>query len=340
MVNPCSIFLGPEIGEKQEAVEEIRKQLTAKHGDFERIVFYAGETPVSRIMDVLRNGSLFVETRLIIIKNAEAFKAESAKKKEDLDALAGFMSNPQKGTYLILLSDEIRIAEKLDRAVPKEAKKIFWEMFENRKRDWIVSFFRREGFRISAEGIQTILELVENNTGALKQECSRLTLFLDKNRELGSEEIEKWLSHSREESVFTLFSRIAAGDLSRSLESIRSLLASKENPRSLLAGMAGRFRTLRSYLLLTEAGVTSEEEFRNIGLKSQLAKKDFQEAGRRYTSGAVDTCLSLTAGYDSLILQNPSFPDHILLDEYIYKIYRAGQSGGADGGAPIPTKLQ
>ena len=158
-------------------------------------------------------------------------------------------------------------------------------------------------------------------------------MFLDKNRELGCEEIEKWLSHSREESVFTLFSRIAAGDLSRSLESLRSLLASKENPRSLLAGMAGRFRILRSYLSLTGAGVTSEEEFRNIGLKSQPAKRDFQEAGRRYTPGAVDACLSLTARYDSLVLQNPSFPDHILLDEYIYKIYRAGQSGGADGGA-------
>ena len=213
--NRCWLFLGPEIGEKQTAIEEIRQKI----GDgLEETSYYAGETPVSTIVSAMLNGSLFAERRLFFIKSAEGLK-----KKEDLDPLTAYIASPPDDTYLILLSEETSAAKALEQSIPPANKKIFWELLDNRKYEWVQSFFRREGFKISAEGIETILELVENNTAALRQECSRLILFLDKNREISGADAEQWLSHTREESVFTLFSRIAAGDFSRALESARIL---------------------------------------------------------------------------------------------------------------------
>jgi DNA polymerase-3 subunit delta len=329
------LFLGPEIGEKQAAIDEIRKELSgrelgtttaqsAAEGDspLEETVFYAGETTVPLIVSKIKNASLFADLRLFLIKCAEGIK-----KKEDVDLLASCLTSLPEDSAIILISEEQSIAKGLETAIPQRNKKIFWELLDNRKTEWVRDFFKREGFKISAEGIETILELVENNTAALKQECSRLTLFLDKDKEITGEDAEKWLSHTRDESVFTLFSRIAAGDFSRSLESLRMLLAAKETPTAIFVGYPGHaglvscFRKLLNYLTLKEAGVTDEWEYRKIGVSSPNAKRDYAAAARRYDSEGAESCLTLTAEYNMRLRSSFSFPEQILMDEYLYKIF-------------------
>jgi DNA polymerase-3 subunit delta len=316
----CYLFLGPEIGEKQDAVEEIRGRLRKQQGGTaaEEFSFYAGETPVSKMVSVLQNSSLFSDTRLIFIKNAE-----SLKKKEEIELLASYMEAPQDNTTLILISEATSLAKGLETPVSSGNKRIFWELFENRKIEWVRAFFKRQGYQIHEEGIETILELVENNTDALKRECSRLMLFLGKDQVLTGEEVEKWLSHTREESAFTLFSRIAEGDLSKGLATLHALLMAKESPPALLAGLAWCFRKLRDYLGLIESGKAGEFEFKKIGLASAKARKDYERASRRYNPGAVDACLSLTAEFDVLLRSSGGDLETILMDLYLYKIYHA-----------------
>jgi repressor LexA len=67
---PTYIFLGPELGKKQDAVNAIRK----KNPDAEESVFYAGETPLREIVDTILNISLFSSSRIIIVKNADLIK--------------------------------------------------------------------------------------------------------------------------------------------------------------------------------------------------------------------------------------------------------------------------
>jgi DNA polymerase-3 subunit delta len=309
------LFLGPEIGEKQTAVDEIRKNL-ADSGGLEETAYYAGETSVPAIVSTMRNGSLFADSRLFFIKCAEGIK-----KKEDVNLLASYIASPPDDTFLILISEEAGIDKKLEKTIPAAHKRIFWELSDSKKTEWVRDFFRREGFKINAGGVETILELVENNTAALRQECSRLTLFLDKNREITGEDAEKWFSHTREESVFTLFSRIAAGDFSRSLESLRMLLAAKETPVAIFAGLAFSFKKLINYISLKEAGVTDEGEFRKIGVSSPGAKRDCAAAAKRYDSISAETCLALTAEYDLILRSSLSFPEHILMEKYLYKVF-------------------
>ncbi|MCL2129871.1 MAG: DNA polymerase III subunit delta, partial [Treponema sp.] len=214
------LFLGTEIGEKDAAIKEIQKKLSAGEearlgsaapsgGELEETVFYAGDTDVPKMVSNMRNGSLFADKRLFIIKCAEGIK-----KKEDVDNFSSFLESIPDNTYLIFISEENSISKGIEKAIAPANRRVFWELSDSRKREWVEDFFRKEGFKIGRDGTETILELVENNTAALKQECSRLIVFLDKNTEITGETAEKWLSHTREESAFTLFSRIAAGDLS------------------------------------------------------------------------------------------------------------------------------
>jgi DNA polymerase-3 subunit delta len=290
----CYLFLGPEIGEKQDAIADLRKTLASGGKTaltVEENSFYAGETAVTDIVSILRNGSLFSDARLFLIKNADALS--SAKKKDEVELLASYMEAPQDDTVLVLMADTNGLDKRLEQAADPKNKKIFWELFENRKTDWVSSFFRREGYRITPEGIEAILELVENNTDALRRECSRLMLFLGKDTPADAAAVEKWLSHTREESAFTLFSRIAEGDLTRSIEILHTLLDAKELPSKIIGGLTWCFRRYRDYLALTESGAPNDFELKKIGVTTAKAKKDYAAAARR--GAPADECLALAA---------------------------------------------
>ena len=314
----CFLFLGPELGEKLDAVTAIRTGLREP----EEISFYAGETSGQVMVSVLRNSSLFAYSRLIFIKNAEALK-----KKEDIQALAAYLENPRDDTTLIIMSDAAGIAKALETPVPPKNKRIFWDLFESRKTEWVSSFFSRAGYRIGVEGIEAVLTLVENNTDALRRECSRLMLFLGKEREISAEEVEQWLSHTREESAFTLFSHVAQGDFAKSLMVLRSLILAKESPPGILAGLGWCFRRLLDYLSLGTGA--SEGDFRRIGLGSLKVRLDYERAGRRYTVSATEKCLSLTAEYDILTRSGGADIEAILMDIYLYKIIQTGRNPSA-----------
>ena len=314
--NGAYIFLGPELGKKQDAIDGVRKKCAANaETSAEETVFYAGETPVSRIAAAVQNHSLFAEFRLFLVKNAEQIK-----KKDEADLLASCMKELEADTALILISDETKLAAVLDNAVPKENRRVFYELFESEKSEWVRSFFRREGFSIDPDAVEAILELVENNTEALRRECSRLLLFLSKDRAVTAADVEKWLSHSREESAFTLFSRIASGDLSRAVESLHTLLAAKESAQSILAGLAWCFRKLRDYLALLETGEANNFELKKIGIAAPKARDDYTAAARRYSAAGADACLALTAEYDILLRSSGAALESALMDAYLVKI--------------------
>ena len=312
------IFLGPELGKKQDAVNAVRK----KFPDAEESIFYPGEIPVSVIADTLQNHSLFASSRIVVVKNAETIK-----KKDDIDLLVSCIKNMEENTALILLSDEIRLAAGIDDAVPKANRQVFYEMFEREKTEWLMSFFKREGYSIDNDCIDAILEMVENNTDALKRECSRLIYFLPKEKPVTTADVERWLSHNREESAFTLFSRIAAGDLSKALESLSVMLSAKESAQGLLAGLAWCFRKLGDYLSLLETGDANNSfELKKIGLSSPKTRDDYIAAAKRYNAEDAEKCLALTAKYDILLRSPAAALENILMDRYILALIKAGKN--------------
>jgi DNA polymerase-3 subunit delta len=309
------IFLGPELGKKQDAFDSIRK----KFSDAEETVFYANETPVNTITDNIQNMSLFAEKRIVTVKNAECIK-----KKDDVELLASCIKSLDTHTAFFLLSEETKLAAGLENAVPKNNRQIFYELFEREKSEWVRQFFKQEGFNIDKDGISVILELVENNTAALKSECSRLVNFLPKDKPLNPQDIDKFLSHNRDESAFTLFSRIAAGDISKALESIAVMLAAKESAQGILAGLAWCFRKLGDYLELSESSSNPDSfELKKIGLSSPKARDDCAAAARRYNAQDVETCLALTAEYDILLRSPVAALENLLMDRYILALFKA-----------------
>jgi hypothetical protein len=98
------------------------------------------------------------------------------------------------------------------------------------------------------------------------------------------------------------------------------LLAAKEAPPAIFAALASCYRKLISYIAIKESG-GSEDDYRKIGVSSPGAKRDYAAASKRYNSSGAEACLALTAEYDMLLRSSLSFPEQILMDRYLYKLY-------------------
>ena len=68
------LFAGPEIGERNSAVESLRQQARRTLQTLDEYTFYAHETSVSDVVGLLCNESLFAAARFIVLKNAELIK--------------------------------------------------------------------------------------------------------------------------------------------------------------------------------------------------------------------------------------------------------------------------
>lgn len=81
-VPPLYLFLGQEIGERNDEIQKIKASLKKKVGELDEYKFYATETKIQEVVNLLLNESLFASARFIVFYGAELLK-----KKEDLEVL-------------------------------------------------------------------------------------------------------------------------------------------------------------------------------------------------------------------------------------------------------------
>lgn len=274
---PVWCFTGPELGEKEKEIQSILAALKAEFGTVDEYSFYTEETPVPQIVQILMNGSLFSAGKFVVVNEAHTIK-----KKEEISLIKTWLDGRTartQDTQLIFTSSEISLDKKLESLIPKEHQKIFWEMQEQRKESWLISFFQKKGLVLEKEGARTILELVENNTKELETKCLPLTLFFSKGETVTSGKIEEILSHNKEETVFTLFEKMTHKDFVSAIEIARKLLGTKETSGvQIVAGLNYCFKRLRDYHKISEAGTPSEFDLKRNGFTSRKAREQYSRA--------------------------------------------------------------
>jgi DNA polymerase-3 subunit delta len=217
------------------------------------------------------------------------------------------------------MSESIQIDKRLDRAVPKQAKRIFWEMFENQKAGWVKRFFQQRDMRIHDEAVEMLLELVENNTRDLGRECGHLALYLGKGHAVTEEDVEAFMYHSKEENVFTLFDRLASAEFEGSLEVLQKILQSRESGGvQLLAGLLWQFRRLRTYQRLRREQYSVQEACGKAGIRGKRNQRTYATAAEHYTLPDLERIVMLIARYDALLRTVRTEVEPLLLQMFLY----------------------
>lgn len=291
------LFTGPEIGERDSAVQEVCARAQAQ-GTVDVHRLYAHETPVADLVDLLRTRALFADAVCVVLYNAEVIK-----KCDEVHVLTEWIKDggSRADVFLVLISDSVSIHKRIEQNISPVHKRVFWELFENKKHAWVQRFFFQHEMRIEQEAIESLLELVENNTRALKTVCTQLSLFFEKGRRITAHDISSLLVHTKEETSFTLFDALSKRDLEHSLMILNTLLCSKDvAPVQILAGLAYAFRRLAHWHHIPE-DKTHPATLKRYGFTSRRMIAQYQRAASLWTLSDTHAILDRLFQTDAMI---------------------------------------
>ncbi len=312
---PSYLLMGPEEGEKGEFIASIKQALTQVDPSLEIHTIYPWETGMSELAGILKNGSLFSSWKLVILRNGEQVKREEGK------ILGEYLKNPAPEVCLIITTSNLEkdISKPVASAIPKDRKKIFWELFENQKRAWLTKYFRGKEIEVSPEGMELILDLVENNTKEMRAACDQLSLFFGPGSCIGEEDVDTFIHHSREENVFTLFGKMADLDFISSLETLRKLMLSGENnPIQLYAGLLWQFKRLLKLSSMTDLQYSVEDACMKIGIRGKKNQESYRRANSHYSTGELKRIILLISRFDALVRETRAEMQSLLMELFLY----------------------
>ncbi len=314
---PAYLLLGPEVGKKNDFIHTLREALTRKsNGNPEEYHFWPFESESSEIIALLKNGSLFGGHKLVRISQAEALSAADRK------AFTDYLRQPSPDTVLVFSSEENKLNRSFmsfEAAFKKEQKKIFWELFENEKKGWITGYFRDAGRSIEPEAVDLILEMVENNTIAMRRECESLLLLTEGRSYVETDDIEEFLFHSREENVFSLFGKITEGRLTSALEALQKILDSGEGSSvQITGGLLWQFQKLLDLRVLTDSNYTFKDACDHLNIKGRRNQAGYQEGLSRYSAEELRNIIMTLADFDSALRQVRTDMEGTLLSMLVF----------------------
>ncbi|MDP2792048.1 MAG: DNA polymerase III subunit delta [Rectinemataceae bacterium] len=332
--SPVYILAGPEIGKRNAFVAEIRHALAKKTGqDPEGHKLYSTDASVTDLVLLLRNGSLFSPGRLVEYRGAESVKGKS-----DVSVLKSYLAAPAGDTVLLLVTDSFSVEKAIEDAVGKECKKTFFEMFENEKNRWIQSKLGALGLSIDDSGIETLLELVENETGALESACLGLAAGFPPGSRLGEAEVEAAVARNRREDSFTLFERIATSDPETALSVLEAVLADRQGGAvQIVSAITWSFRRLQRLHDFCREGTDAEAACFKLGIRGKTAQRQNLAAMKRYSLADCERIIRLIGAMDGLVRSMGTVFERSLMHLLVYGIMV--RKGELDPGAQVGAFL-
>ena len=200
-------------------------------------------------------------------------------------------------------------------------------MFDNQKVPWLTKFFQKNGYRLNQDAAELILDMIENNTQALKAECSRFFIIFPKDHTVTVEDVEKILTHNREESAFTLFNQISqSGEpvqkrFENGISILQKIRLSKDNSSvMLIAALSSCFRKLVLWHKVTANGLPDSFTLKVNGFSSVPMQNQYKNAAKIWTIGQATAILAILASTDMEIRSGGSLMEDILLEKMLYEI--------------------
>ena len=324
----CFLLRGPEESDKAAFIEKRVAQYRSKNATPEIHRIYPFESNMVDVISLLQNGSLFSDHVIVIVSDVDKIK-----RAEEISLLAAYLKNPAPDVTLFLLSrttSEKDISKKIQNFIPKQNTVIFWEMFENRRMDWIRRFFRERKMEIDAEASGFLLEMIQNNTRDLREECGRLAAFFGEGAELKLANLEQYIYHSKEENVFTLFEKIALRDLAASQEILAKILLSGESDASgILGGLLWQVRRLLQMKELLEQNYSLNDIFKRLKLYGKKNQGIYLGAGKNYSRAEAQRLIMLIADYEKRLRSGGADLSRLLLELLVYyAVVHGGKTPG------------
>lgn len=249
--------------------------------DFGLFTFYGPTTDAATITAAARSIPMMVERQVVIVKEAQAMRADEVNK------LSAYIASPSPSTVLVIA---FRGAQAKGKDFLAAARKGGAIVFESKKlRDSTIgavieSIVKEKGLNIEPKGIAMLSEYIGNDASRLYNEIDKLSLVLGQGAMVTPEAIERNIGISKDYNNFELVSAIAARDMAAMFTILAYFRSNPKNNPTVLtsAALYNFFSGLLIYHFTPSR--SPSDKMAALGLKWASQLRDYETGSRNYNA--------------------------------------------------------
>ncbi|MFF2447620.1 DNA polymerase III subunit delta [Neobacillus sp. NPDC058068] len=242
----------------------LNEALNEEEKDFNFSVYDLEDTPIDVALEDAETFPFFGERKVIFLHNPAFLTAEKSKEKieHNLVKFEAYLKEPAPYTVMVIsapyekLDERKKITKELKRkAELVEAKKLK----EHELINWVKNRAKSSGIEFEPNAIEQLLALVGTNMFMITSEVDKLALYAADQKKIDVNLVEKLVSRSLEQNIFTLIEKVVQRKLDEALRIYYDLLKQNEEPIKILALLAGQFRLIYQVKELSRRGYGQQQ---------------------------------------------------------------------------------
>lgn len=275
---PVYLLHGEEGYFIDELVKEFEELVPEEERDFNLYTLYAPESGVETVMDVCRRYPMMAEYQVVIVKEAQAIRADM------LNKLHNYVSNPTPTTILVISCRGAQAKGKDLLAAVKKNGVIFEskKLSEKNILPAISELIKEKQLNIEPKALSMLRDYIGTDLSRLYNEIGKLALILGPGAMVTPEAIERNIGISKDYNNYELIDAINIRNAAKTFAIVEYFRNNpKNNPTVMtVSSLFNQFSNLLIYHYTKDKSPSGYMDA--LGLKSPWALKVYETASRNY----------------------------------------------------------
>jgi DNA polymerase-3 subunit delta len=273
-LKPVYLIAGTDRPKIDTALERLRARFAAEAVEAASAIDTSGEAAAA----LCNAGSLFGDARLVLVTEAERWKAP------DVKALQGYLAAPAPATTLALVAGEIKKDSPLAKACAKAGDLLVYDVPKRNLAGWVAERFRQLGVPAEPDACAALVQLVGDDPQALASEIDKLATWAA-GEPIGEREVEELAVAFAETPSFALTDAWGRRDPAAVLEASETILERESKPRRdtsarLAATLGSHVTRVRACRRLAAEGIRPRDAAGRLKMHPFYAEKLFAQSER------------------------------------------------------------
>ncbi len=263
-LKPVYLFAGGEQFLKRAILELIKKRLFNSDSSLcNYSVFYAGECDLPSFFNTARTQPFLSEKRLIVFKNIEKISSLE-------ENLIAFLKC-HIAHSVIILETEKQISDKfIKKIIDLTVPVVFYPLQGAEFHDWINTYAKSMGAKISYKAIALLVEKVGNELDALVNALNKVCLFVYKGKTVEEEDIDILIKKTRQDTRFSFLDALMNKEVSLALSMVNELSRDGKQAADIVGLINWQLRRVEQFKKLTEAGRSRETILKQLKITPRI----------------------------------------------------------------------
>lgn len=267
---PVYLVYGPEAYLRRRLRDALRQAVAGT--DTMNCTYREGrEATIPEIREMAETLPFFAEKRLLILENTGLCKKGG-------EELAAYIPQIPATSVILFVEEEVDKRSRLYKAIDKCGHCAECARFsENELKQFALSYFTREGHRISADAMDLFLDRAGDDMNRLVTEMEKLSAYAA-GRNILEEDVRAITSVTAQNRVFAMLDAMIRKRPKEALERYAELKALREPPMRILYLMTQQTNRLLQVKELDKNGVRQDGIAEAVGLRPFAVKQYLRQA--------------------------------------------------------------